>query len=80
MTGPGNARVDFDIAALFDALDTQRRDQTFTWPQIAGKLFCTPSRLSGIKRARFAIGMRLAMRIVGWLDRPASDFVIATRW
>jgi len=36
--------------------------------------------LIGGRTARFAIGMRLAMRIVVWLDRPASDFVYAAKW
>jgi hypothetical protein len=25
-------------------------------------------------------GMRLAMRIVQWLEHPAADFVVAARW
>jgi hypothetical protein len=62
---------------LYQALDSQRREPSFTWPQLAPELQCNPSQLTGIKRALFAIGMRLAMRIVTWLDRPARDFVHA---
>jgi hypothetical protein len=36
--------------------------------------------LTGIKTARFAIGMRLAMKIVQWLERPAASFIDAARW
>jgi hypothetical protein len=31
-------------------------------------------------RVKYAIGMRLAMRIVQWIERPAADFVVAARW
>jgi len=77
--GP-HQRLRWDLQKLYDALDSQRRERTFTWPQLAHELQCSPSQLSGIKRARFAIGMRLAMRIVTWLDRPARDFVYAANW
>ena len=77
--GP-DQRLRWDLRKLYDALDAQRRERGLTWPQLAGELSCTPSQLSGIKRARFATGVRLAMRIVVWLDRPASDFVMAAQW
>jgi hypothetical protein len=77
--GP-DQRLRWDLQKLYDALDSQRRERSFTWPQLAHELQCSPSQLSGIKRARFAIGMRLAMRIVAWLDRPARDFVHAANW
>jgi hypothetical protein len=51
-----------------------------TWPELARELRCTPSQLTGIRTARFAIGMTLAMRIVGWLGRPAADFIDAAEW
>jgi uncharacterized protein YfiM (DUF2279 family) len=70
----------WDLQKLYDALDSQRRERGFTWPQLAHELQCSPSQLSGIKRKRFAIGMRLAMRIVTWLGRPARDFVHAANW
>jgi hypothetical protein len=73
-------RLRWDLQELYGALDSQRRERSFPWPQLAHELQCTPSQLSGIKRARFAIGMRLAMRIVTWLDRPARDFIHAANW
>jgi hypothetical protein len=51
-----------------------------TWAQLAQELRCTPSQLTGIRTARFAIGMRLAMRIVAWLGRPARDFIYVAGW
>ena len=79
IVGP-HQRLRWNLQELYDALDSQRREQSLTWPQLAHELRCTPSQLSGIKRARFAIGMRLAMRIVTWLDRPARDFIYAANW
>jgi hypothetical protein len=77
--GP-DQRLRWNLKKLSDALDSQRRERGFTWAQLAQELRCTPSQISGVKRARFAIGMRLAMRIVTWLDRPARDFIYAARW
>jgi hypothetical protein len=68
--GP-DQRLRWDLQKLYDALDSERRERNLTWPQLAHELQCTPSQLSGIRRARFAIGMKLAMRIVAWLHRPA---------
>jgi hypothetical protein len=77
--GP-DQRLRWDLQRLYDALDSRRRERSFTWPLLAHELRSTPSQLNGIRRARFAIGMRLAMRIVAWLDRPARDFVYAANW
>jgi len=63
-----------------EALDVQRRERELTWSQLSRDLGCTSSQLTGIRRARFAIGMKLAMRIVLWLDRPARDFIYAANW
>ena len=41
---------------------------------------CSENQLTGIRTARYAIGMKLAMRIVQWLERPASAFVYAAEW
>ena len=77
--GPAQ-RLRWDLRKLYDTLDSQRRERSLTWPQLAHELQCTPSQLSGIRRGRFAIGMRLAMRIATWLDRPARDFVHEANW
>ena len=79
IVGP-DQRLRWDLQELYDALDSQRRKRSFTWPHLAQELKCSPSQLGGIKRARFAIGMRLAMHIVTWLERPARDFVHAANW
>jgi hypothetical protein len=73
-------RLRWDLQKLYNSLDAQRRERDLSWPQVARELRCTPNQLSGIKRARFAISMRLAMRIATWLDCPARDFVYAANW
>ncbi len=73
-------RLRWNLKKLNGALDAQRRERGLTWKQLADELRCTPSQLTGIRTARFAIGMRLAMRITRWLGRPAADFVYAARW
>jgi len=75
-----NRRLRWNLQELYIAVDRQRREQDLTWKQLAHSLRCTPSQLTGIGKARFAIGMRLAMRIVVWLDRPARDFIYAATW
>jgi hypothetical protein len=39
MTGPRNAQTDFDVAALFGALDAQRRDRRLSWQGVARELW-----------------------------------------
>lgn len=65
---------------LFEAMDAARRSQELTWPELARVLRASGSQLSGLRNARFAVGMRLAMNIAQWLERPAADFVYAARW
>jgi len=48
--------------------------------QLVLLLECSPSQLTGLRTARYAAGMDVAMRIVQWLDRPAADFIYSARW
>jgi hypothetical protein len=73
-------RLRWDLSALYEALNTRRCERALSWADLAAELRCTPSQLTGIRKARFAIGMRLAMRIVAWLERPAASFVYAAKW
>ena len=79
LAGP-DRRLRWNLSALYDAMDTRRRNERLTWRSLADLLGCTQSQLTGIKTARFAIGMRLAMRITQWLARPASEFIYAAGW
>lgn len=73
-------RLRWDLAALYDALNARRREQGLTWVELADQLGCSEHQLTGIRTARFAIGMKLAMRIVRWLERPAAAFIYAAKW
>ena len=77
--GP-DRRLRWDLGRLSEALDGARGEQQLTWRELAGELRCTPNQLTGIRTARFAIEMNLAMKIVQWLGRPAADFIDAARW
>jgi hypothetical protein len=77
--GP-DQRLRWNLKALYDALNARRVQQGLSWPEVAAVLQCTAHQLKGIRTARFAIGMKLAMRIVLWLDRPASTYVYAAEW
>jgi len=73
-------RLRWNLGALYDALNAQRQARDLTWKQLARELRCTESQLAGIRTARYAIGMRLAMRIVVWLEQPAAVFIYAAQW
>ncbi len=37
-------RLRWDLQKLYDALDSKRRERSFTWPQLAHELQCSPSQ------------------------------------
>jgi hypothetical protein len=75
-----NERLRWNLAALYDALNTRRQEQGVTWVELTRQIRCSPNQLTGIRAAKYAIGMRLAMRIVQWLGRPAAAFIYPSRW
>lgn len=77
--GP-DRRLRWSLKLLYAALDEKRRAEGMTWPELAATLGCTPSQLTGLRTAKFATGIDLAMRIVQWVGRPAADFVYAAKW
>jgi len=72
-------RPRWDLEHLGTSLQEARCDAHVTWSRLADVLRCSPSQIQHIPRARYAIGMGLAMRTVQWLDRPAADFVYLAR-
>jgi hypothetical protein len=93
LTGPGEIRSDatlpdfgpdrrlrWSLKRLYAGIDQGRRAAGLTWRQIADQLGCTPNQLTGLRTARYATGIDLAMRIAQWLDRPAADFIRAAKW
>ncbi len=68
------------LKRLYESLNAKRQREGLTWPELAVILRCTPSQLTGLRTAKFATGMTLAMRITQWLDQPAADFIYAAKW
>jgi cyanate lyase len=77
--GP-DRRLRWDIWAMTDLLDAERRTRGLTWKQLAQELCCSSTQISGLRRRRYGISIQLAMRIVRWLRRPAADFIVAAEW
>jgi len=73
-------RLRWNLRKLYDAFNAARSARGATWQQAADRLHCTPSQLTGLRTAKFATGMELAMRITQALRRPAADFVYAAQW
>ena len=77
--GP-DRRLRWALKLLYAAMDEKRREEGLTWPALATVLGCSPSQLTGLRTAKFATGMDVAMRIVQWIGRPAADFVYLATW
>jgi hypothetical protein len=73
-------RLRWNLSKLYRALNAARIVRGATWQQAADRLHCTPNQLTGLRIAKFATGMRLAMRITQALHRPAADFVYVAEW
>ena len=73
-------RLRWNLRKLYSVLNHARTDRGATWQQTAEHIHCTPSQLTGLRTAKFATGMGLAMRISQALRRPAADFVYAADW
>jgi len=77
--GP-DRRPRWDLKALHAGLNKARAGRGATWAQTAEDLRCRPGQLTGLKTARFAAGMGLAMGITQWIGCPAADFIYPARW
>jgi hypothetical protein len=73
-------RLRWNLHQLYEALNARRTARGITWEQYAELLHCTPNQLKHLRIAKFAISMRLAMRITQALSRPAADFVYVAKW
>lgn len=79
LVGP-DRRLRWHLRRTYEAMNEERQRRAMTWKQLAIELRCTPNQLTGLRTAKFATSMTLAMRIAQWLDRPAADFIYAGRW
>ncbi len=77
--GP-DRRLRWSLKLLYASMDEKRRQEGLTWPALGAVLECSPNQLTGLRTARYATGMDVAMRIVQWIGRPAADFVYRSTW
>jgi hypothetical protein len=68
------------VAGLYEAMNARRGNEGLTWAELAHRLRCSPNQLTGLRIARFAVRMTVAMRITQWLQRPAADFIYPADW
>jgi hypothetical protein len=73
-------RLRWNLRKLYEALNAGRTAHGTTWEQAAKRLHCTANQLTHLRIAKFATGMRLAMRITQALRRPAADFIYVAEW
>jgi hypothetical protein len=73
-------RLRWNLRAVYEAVNVRRQIRGLTWREAARELRCTEHQLTGIRTARFAIGMRLMMRLVQWVDQPSAAFIYRARW
>jgi hypothetical protein len=73
-------RLRWALKLLYVALDEKRRREGLTWAALAAALGCSSGQLTGLRTAKYATSMDLAMRITQWLGRPAADFVYPAAW
>ncbi len=74
-----DSRLRWDLNQLHTVLNEQRGQRSLTWPNLAEKLDCTPSRLTNLRTARLA-DMDLVMRVTQWLRHPAAGFIHPAQW
>jgi hypothetical protein len=70
----------WNLRRLYAVVETGRARHGATWAQTAKRLGCTPNQLTGLRTARYATGMTLAMRITQAARRPAADFIDVATW
>jgi hypothetical protein len=73
-------RLRWSLRRLYATLNEARIQRDATWAQTAARLSCTPSQLTGLRTARYATNMRVAMAITQALPRPAAEFIYAVDW
>ena len=77
--GP-DRRLRWNLKLLHATMNERRLEEGLTWAELAATLGCSPNQLTGLRTARFATDMDLAMRIVQWIGRPAADFIYSAGW
>jgi len=79
VVGP-DRRLRWSLKLLYATMDEKRRQEGLTWSALAALLGCSANQLTGLRTAKYATDMDVAMRITQWIGRPAGDFVYAATW
>ena len=66
--------MQFDQVRFYEVVDRRRRDQSLSWRQLAGQLSLSPSTFSRLSQGRRP-DVDTFVKLLAWLDRPATDFV-----
>ena len=69
-------RLRWALKLLYIALDEKRCQEGLTWIALVAALGASP----GLRTAKYATTMDLAMRITQGRGRPAADFVYPATW
>jgi transcriptional regulator with XRE-family HTH domain len=67
-----------DVAALYAALDSQRRAKEISWRQVAKEAGVSPSTITRMKDSKMPDVDGFAA-LVGWLGMPAEEFMPAPK-
>ncbi len=78
--GGRSKRPRWNLKRLYQALDTKRQAADKTWTEIAAILGCSANQLTGLRTAKFATNIDLAMRIVQWTNKRSTDFMYLAEW
>lgn len=77
---PSGRRLRWSLQGLYAGVNKKRQDEGKTWAEAAAVLKCSPNQLTGLRTAKYATNIDLAMRIVQWTDRRSTDFMYLTAW
>lgn len=75
-----NKRPRWSLKRLYLILDKKRLAEGKTWTGVADILGCSPNQLIGLRTAKYATNIDLALRIVQWTNKPSTDFMYLANW
>ena len=73
-------RPRWSLKRMYQAANQKRQLERLSWSEVATILGCSPNQLTGLKSAKFATNINLAMRIVQWTGKQSTDFMYAAKW
>jgi hypothetical protein len=77
---PPDRRLRWSLKRLHGLLDARREVQGLSWTDTATRLGCKINQLTGLRTAKYATNIELAMRIVQWTGQPSTEFMYLAKW